>query len=126
MQHRLRDGLALIAIFACALATGNAVATAQTTPEPMPTATPAPVETMMPAATPVPAMTPVPGAPTPDANGITPLKQGGVNENSNGPNWLEKFNRKPGPDVNEMPPPAPVNAKKPRMKMKKVRAHPPG
>lgn len=114
MQHRLRDGLALIAIFACALATGNAVATAQTTPEPMP------------AATPVPAMTPVPGAPTPDANGITPLKQGGVNENSNGPNWLDKFNRKPGPDVNEMPPPAPLNAKKPRVKMKKVHAHPPG
>lgn len=118
MQNRLRDGLAIIGIFACVLASGSAIATAQTMPEPA--ATPVPAATMMPPATPEPV------APTPDANGITPLKQGGVNENSNGPNWLDKFNRKPGPEVNEMPPAPPANAKKPRMKMKKVRAHPPG
>lgn len=90
-------------------------ASAQTMPDP--------AATPVPAATAVPATVPAP-APTPDANGVTPVKQGGINENSNGPSWLEKFTRKPGPDTSAIPPaPAPRTKHAVKVKVKKV--HPP-
>lgn len=50
--------------------------------------------------TPIPMMSASPMPPGAPAGG-TPIdiKQGGTTGNSNGPNWLDKFNRNPGPDT---------------------------
>lgn len=99
-----------------------------------PTTGATPVETMAPMRTMVPMPTQAPGVPTPDANGVTPVKQGGTTENSNGANWLDKFNRNPGPDTSQMDAPLDVpirngvmktTKKMPKVKVKKMKTKPP-
>ncbi|MFN2527404.1 MAG: hypothetical protein ABR584_01635 [Candidatus Baltobacteraceae bacterium] len=67
---------------------------AQTTPEP----SPMPASTTEPSVTaPTPVNNPLPSTNMP-AGATIDLKHGGIQGNSNGDNWIEKFNRKPGPD----------------------------
>ena len=105
---------------------------AQATPEP----SPIPANTPEPGAMPVATTMPMPmTTPLPSTNGTMPvtspgtidLKHGGTTGNSNGDNWLDKFNRNPGPDTSGMQgvntkymhPGAPTKVKV------KVKKHPP-
>ena len=63
-------------------------------PATVPAPNPAPVTNPMPETNP---------APVPAPNGIIELKHGGITGNSNGDNWLDKFNRTPGPDMSTTP-----------------------
>lgn len=126
MHHRFRNQFVIIGI-ACAVAAAGTSAYAQMTPEPSPSpaVTAAPESTPIPA--PMPATTPMPEmSPMPVTAPVSP-QQGGTTTNSNGPNWLDKFNRKPGPDLNAMPAKRAMPAMKKTIKMKPKKAtHPPG
>lgn len=89
-------GLALL-LFAigAAAAPGSTGATqtvvAQVSPSASPEESPTPS-----APEPAASIAPTPNTPAPGT--IAP--QGGVQNNANGPNWLDKFNRRPGPETN--------------------------
>ncbi len=142
MDNRFRNAaaafIAIVMVAAAGMSSGVAAGpthvVAQASPEDTasPTDTATAASTMEPMKTMVPA--PSPGAPTPDANGVTPVKQGGTTENSNGSNWLEKFNRRPGPDKSDVNAPLDVpihngpgkTMKKPmKPKVKKMNGKPP-
>jgi hypothetical protein len=96
-------------------------------PSPLPATTPEPT---MPVATAMPMTTPLPttnGTTPVSAPAATDIRQGGTTGNSNGANWLDKFNRNPGPDTSGM---QGVNTKymhpgAPAKSKVKVKKHPP-
>ena len=103
--------LAFFAIMAAGTATmAHTNIVAQATPEPMETPAATPQMSPMPAST---------AAPT-----TIDVKQGGTTTNSNGANWLDKFNRNPGPDTSNVihGARAPVNTTKPMTK--RTKPHP--
>ena len=68
---------------------------------------------------PVPTETPLPAGTPID------LKQGGITGNSNGPNWLDKFNRAPGPDTSGSSNAAPAMKTTAPMKCKNMKTKKP-
>lgn len=105
MQRCFQKQAGYVVAIACAIAVGGSCALAQTPPE----SSPAPAATAAPETSPMPAQGPMPA-----------------------PNWLDKFNRKPGPDVDALPPLPPLPPLKPAAKIKPPKtkqrqtAHPPG
>ena len=65
-------------------------------PAPVPQTNPAPVN-------PVPVEPQTNPLPVSPSNETIELKHGGLTGNSNGDNWIDKFNRNPGADTSNMP-----------------------